>query len=251
MDATLHDMVDFFRSLADPTRYAVLMRLARSDERPTELSNAIKQPLETVAAALADLESAGLVTARPSDVGGERYYHLDLERLQQRYATAGRMIHPALAPAPAEAEEETAPRAKPRVLFLCTHNSARSQMAEGLLRTFSHGTIEAFSAGSQPGKVHPMAIETMASMNIDISGQQSKHYDIFLGQPFDYVITVCDRAREVCPVFPGLKEAIHWSIPDPSAIEDEAEQRRAFHQTATQLSNRIRYLQILLERERR
>lgn len=96
-----------------------------------------------------------------------------------------------------------------------------------------------------------MAIETMASMNIDISGQQSKHYDIFLGQPFDYVITVCDRAREVCPVFPGLKEAIHWSIPDPSAIEDEAEQRRAFHQTATQLSNRIRYLQILLERERR
>lgn len=100
MDATLHDMVDFFRSLADPTRYAVLMRLARSDERPTELSNAIKQPLETVAAALADLESAGLVTARPSDVGGERYYHLDLERLQQRYATAGRMIHPALAPRP-------------------------------------------------------------------------------------------------------------------------------------------------------
>lgn len=251
MDATLHDVVSFFRLLADPTRCAILMRLARSDERPTELSATIKQPLETVAAALADLESAGLITSRLSDVGGERYYHLNLEQFQQRYVRAGGMIHPALAQVIAEAEEEAAPRAKPRVLFLCTHNSARSQMAEGLLRAYSHGTIEAFSAGSEPGRVHPLAIETMDSMRIDIRNQRSKHYEEFIGQHFDYIITVCDRAREACPVFPGLKESIHWSIPDPAAIENEAERRRAFQHTATQLANRIRYLQILIEREQR
>lgn len=251
MDAALHDVVDFFRLLADPARCAILMRLARSDERPTELSNAIKQPPETVAAALVDLESAGLVFSRLSDVGGERYYQLNLEQFQQRYVRAGGMIHPALAQAVAEAEEEAAPRAKPRILFLCTHNSARSQMAEGLMRAYSHGAIEAFSAGSQPGQVHPLAIETMESMRIDIHEQRSKHYEEFIGQHFDYVITVCDRAREACPVFPGLKESIHWSIPDPAAIENEAEQRRAFHHTAIQLANRIRYLQILIEREQR
>ncbi|MCS7289471.1 MAG: ArsR family transcriptional regulator [Roseiflexus sp.] len=252
MDATLHDVVEFFRLLADPTRCAILMRLARSDERLAELSDSLKQPPETVAAALADLESAGLVTSRLSDVGdGQRYYQLNLEQLQQRYARAGRMIHPALAQAVAEAEEKTAPRVKPRVLFLCTHNSARSQMAEGLLRAFSHGSIEVFSAGSQPSEVHPLAIETMDSMRIDIRGQRSKHYEEFIGQHFDYIITVCDRARETCPVFPGLKESIHWSIPDPAAVEDEAERRRAFHQAATQLANRIRYLQILIERGQR
>lgn len=252
MDATLHDAVAFFRLLADPVRCAILMRLARSDERVSELSNIIRQPRETVAAALADLESAGLVTSRISDAGaGERYYQLNLDQLQQRYASAGMMIHPTLGQGIAAAEEETAPRAKPRILFLCTHNSARSQMAEGLLREFSHGSIDVFSAGSQPDEVHPLAIETMDSMRIDIRGQRSKHYEEFLDQSFDYVITVCDRARETCPVFPGLKESIHWSIPDPAAVEDEAERRRAFHQTATQLANRIRYLQILIERERR
>lgn len=251
MDATLHDVVSFFRLLADPTRCAILMRLARSDERPSELSATIKQPPETVAAALANLESAGLVTSRMSDVGGERYYHLDLEQFQQRYVRAGGMIHPALAQAVVEAEEGAEPRAKPRVLFLCTHNSARSQMAEGLMRSLSHGTIEVYSAGSQPSEVHPLAIETMDSMRIDIRGQRSKHYEEFIGQHFDYIITVCDRAREACPVFPGLKESIHWSIPDPAAIENEAERRRAFHNAASQLANRIRYLQILIEREQR
>lgn len=252
MDATLHDTVSFFRLLADPTRCAILMRLARSDERLAELSDTVSQPIETVAAALADLESAELVTSRLSDVGsGERYYQLNLERLQQRYAMAGRAIHPALAHVVAEAEEDAAPRVKPRVLFLCTHNSARSQMAEGLLRSLSHGEIEAFSAGSQPGQVNPLAIETMALMRIDIRGQRSKHYEEFIGQHFDYVITVCDRAREACPVFPGLMDSIHWSVPDPAAVEDEAERRRAFQHAATHLANRIRYLQIVIERERR
>jgi protein-tyrosine-phosphatase/DNA-binding transcriptional ArsR family regulator len=252
MDATLNDAAAFFRMLGDATRLAVVARLARSDERLIGLSTAIKQPPETVAAALADLQSAGLVASRASDVHpGEMYYYLDLEQMQKRYLTAGRLIHPALAQAITGVEEEMVQRAKPRVLFLCTHNSARSQMAEGLLRTSSHGTIEAFSAGSQPEEVHPLAIETMDGMNVDIRNQRSKHFDEFLGQHFDVVITVCDRARETCPVFPEAKETIHWSIPDPAAVEDEAEKRRAFHQAATILATRIRYLQILLEREQR
>ena len=252
MDATLNDAAAFFRVLGDATRLAVVARLARSDERLIGLSTAIKQPPETVAAALADLQTAGLVASRASDVHpGEMYYHLDLEQMQKRYLTAGRLIHPALAQAITGEEEETVQRAKPRVLFLCTHNSARSQMAEGILRTFSRGEIEAFSAGSQPGSVHPLAIETMDGMNVDIRNQRSKHYNELIGQPFDYVITVCDRAREACPVFPEAKDTIHWSIPDPAAVEDEAEKRRAFHQAATILATRIRYLQILIEREQR
>lgn len=252
MDATMHDSVTFFRLLADPANHAILARLARSDERPTKLSDITQLTPETVATALANLEAAGLVTSRQSDVGdGERYYHLDLGKLQQRYAMAGRAIHPALVPSDAEIAEESAPQTKPRILFLCTHNSARSQMAEGLMRALSHGSIEVFSAGSEPGQIHPLAIETMASMRVDIRGQRSKHYREFLGQHFDYVITVCDRAREACPVFPGLQESFHWSIPDPAAVEDESERHRAFHQAATQLANRIRYLQILIERDRR
>lgn len=252
MDASLNDAAAFFRILGDATRLAVIARLARSDERVIGLSTAIKQPPETVAAALADLQTAGLVAARASDVHpGEIYYHLDLEQMQKQYLAAGRLIHPALAPATTDVQEEPVQRAKPRVLFLCTHNSARSQMAEGLLRAFSHGAIEAFSAGSHPGEVHPLAIETMDKMNVDIRNQRSKHFDEFLGQHFDVVITVCDRAREVCPVFPEAKEMIHWSIPDPAAFEDETERRRAFHQAATILATRIRYLQILLERAQR
>ncbi|MGQ9549205.1 MAG: arsenate reductase/protein-tyrosine-phosphatase family protein [Roseiflexus sp.] len=252
MDATVNDVASFFRVLGDATRLAVITQLARSDERAIRLSIAIKQPPETVAAALADLQSTGLVSSRASDAHpNEMYYSLDLEQMQKRFLAAGRLIHPLLVQAITDVEEETVRSAKPRVLFLCTHNSARSQMAEGLLRSFSHGAIEVFSAGSEPGSIHPLAIETMDTMQVDIRNQRSKHFDEFLDQHFDVVITVCDRAREVCPVFPEAKEIIHWSIPDPAAVEGETEQRRAFHQAATTLATRIRYLQILLEREQR
>lgn len=105
---------------------------------------------------------------------------------------------------------------KRRVLFVCTHNSARSQMAEGWLRHIAGERFEAHSAGSEATFVRPNAIQAMAEAGVDISGQRSKHLDRYRGQAFDAVITVCDEAAETCPVFPGGGKRLHWSLPDPS-----------------------------------
>jgi arsenate reductase (thioredoxin) len=105
---------------------------------------------------------------------------------------------------------------KQRVLFLCSHNSARSQMAEGLLRHLAGDRFEAYSAGTEATHVRPLAIRVMAELGIDIAHQESKTLDRYFGEPFDVLITVCDQANESCPVFPGAKERRHWSLPDPS-----------------------------------
>jgi arsenate reductase (thioredoxin) len=121
---------------------------------------------------------------------------------------------------------------KKRVLFLCTHNSARSQMAEGLLRALGGEAFEAFSAGTEATHVRPLAIRAMAELGIDISRQQSKTLDEYLDQPFDAVITVCDQANEACPVFFGARERVHWSFPDPSKARGTEEQRLAAYRLA-------------------
>lgn len=112
-----------------------------------------------------------------------------------------------------------------RALFLCTHNSARSQMAEGLLRHLAGERFEAASAGTEATSVRPEAVSVMAEAGIDISGQESKTLDRYLGEPFGYVITVCDAANEACPFFPGAPERLHWSLPDPSAVAGTEEER--------------------------
>jgi len=117
--------------------------------------------------------------------------------------------------------------AKKKVLILCTGNSARSQMAEGLLRHDAGERFEAKSAGVAPTKVRPEAIEVMREIGIDISGQRSKSVDEFTAEEFDYVITVCDNANEQCPVFPGKAERIHWSFEDPAAVTGDAETKLA------------------------
>ena len=128
-----------------------------------------------------------------------------------------------------------------RVLILCTGNSARSQMAEGLLRKLGQGQIEVNSAGTKPSVVNPLAIRAMAERSIDISGQRSKHLDEFRAQPFDTVITVCDDAAEACPVFPGRAERIHWSIPDPAVVQGSAdEQLAAFREARDQIDAHLR-----------
>ncbi len=104
---------------------------------------------------------------------------------------------------------------KKRILILCTQNSARSQMAEGILRHYGGDCFEVLSAGTNPSRVHPLAIQVMKEIGIDISGQRSKSIDEFKGQEFDVVITVCDTAKEACPIFPGSKKQLHWSFPDP------------------------------------
>ena len=128
-----------------------------------------------------------------------------------------------------------------RVLVLCTGNSCRSQMAEGWFRHIGGDRIEVYSAGSRPaGRVDPRAIRVMAEAGVDIAGQRSKSMSEFLGQPFDSVITVCDAAAEVCPVFPGPAHRIHWSLPDPArASGGEGEQLAAFRQVRDSLRSYI------------
>lgn len=130
---------------------------------------------------------------------------------------------------------------KKRVLFLCTHNSARSQMAEGLLR---HGgeRYEVFSAGTEETQVRPLAIEAMKEIGIDISDQFSKTLDQFVDQRFDYVITVCDSANESCPVFPNAERRLHWSFEDPSAAKGSDEERlKVFRRVRDEIRERIRH----------
>ena|SRR6185436_13993532 len=167
--------------------------------------------------------------------------------------TTAESLHPGIPDRPHAADDtEDGRRRRVRVLFLCTHNSARSQMAEGILRHLGGGQIEVHSAGTVTTRVHPLAIAAMAEKGIDISGQRSKHLDEFAGQEFDYVVTVCDNAREACPIFPGAPELIHWSIADPSAVEGDEETRsRAFRVASDELMTRIRYILVLIERKRR
>jgi arsenate reductase len=127
------------------------------------------------------------------------------------------------------------------VLVLCTGNSARSQMAEGLLRSLGRDCFEVRSAGTQPSIVRPEAIAVMLELGIDISSHRSKHVREFDGQHFDYVITVCDRANESCPIFPGDTERTHWSVPDPAAVEgSETERLAAFRRVRDALAEMFR-----------
>jgi arsenate reductase len=127
-----------------------------------------------------------------------------------------------------------------RVLILCTGNSARSQMAEGLLRHHGADRFSVESAGTQPSRVRAEAISVMQELGIDISGQRSKSVDEFLGDAFDYVITVCDNAKQYCPVFPGGARYIHWSIDDPAAVQGSDEERNAaFRRARDELAARI------------
>ena len=128
-----------------------------------------------------------------------------------------------------------------RVLFLCTHNSARSQMAEGLLRHLGRGGFEAFSAGTEATAVRPLAIRAMRELGIDISKQESKTLDRYLTDRFDYVITVCDDANESCPVFANAVSRLHWSLPDPlKATGTEEERLAAYRMVRDALGARIR-----------
>ncbi|HET9324482.1 MAG TPA: hypothetical protein VFO03_11450, partial [Gaiellaceae bacterium] len=132
---------------------------------------------------------------------------------------------------------------RPRVLFLCTGNSARSQIAEGLLQDLSGGAVEALSAGSRPKPLHPNAVQVLRARGIDISRRRSKHLDGFRRRRFDYVISLCDRVREVCPEFPGEPQTMHWSIPDPAAEPgSDTDTYPAFERTAAELETRIRFL---------
>ena len=241
--------------LAHDVRWKILSLLACSDYCVQELVRFLEQPQNLVSYHLRRLHNHEIVTEHRSTADGrDIYYSLNLEKLQALYFTSAGALHPALSNAQISSEEQMSISSqKPkRILFLCTGNSARSQMAEGLLRHLSKGQVEAFSAGSNPRSLHPSAMRVMAAMDIDISQQRAKHFDEFRGQSFDHVITVCDRVKEICPTFPGNPEPehIHWSFPDPSLLAGSEEEKYAlFEQIAVQLRTRIRYLLIMLEHE--
>ena len=131
--------------------------------------------------------------------------------------------------------------AKKRVLVLCTGNSARSQMGEGLFRSEGGEAFEVFSAGTKPGSVRPEAVAVMKEIGIDISGHRSKSVAEFAGHPFDYVVTVCDHARDTCPVFPAGSERIHWSFDDPAAVEgSDANRLEAFRRTRNLIHEKVK-----------
>lgn len=152
----------------------------------------------------------------------------------------------------ADAQEHVMPDRPIRVLFVCTGNSARSQLAEALLRAHGGTDFEVYSAGTEPKAVNPHTVRVLAEAGIDWSSARAKSVTEFLGQPFDYVITVCDRARQVCPVFPGEHNSLHWGLEDPAAVEGSDEQQlRAFRQTQQELLARLRPFIELARRARR
>jgi thioredoxin type arsenate reductase len=252
--ATSADSPAFLKLIGHELRWRLLSTLAHSDRRVQELVEEVGEPTNLVSYHLRQLRGQALVSERRSAADGrDVYYSLDLERLRGLFFAAGETLHPGLAEERAGARPEATKSTgrRPRVLFLCTHNSARSQMAEGILRHLTAGRVEVRSAGTVATRVHPLAIQAMGEQGIDIGAQRSKPIDELAGQTFDFVVTVCDNARESCPIFAGAPERIHWSIADPSAVEGDKRARlRAFRIARDELTARIRYLVSLLERAR-
>jgi protein-tyrosine-phosphatase/DNA-binding transcriptional ArsR family regulator len=238
----------FIRLAAHPLRWRLLTALAASDHRVRELVALIGQPQNLVSYHLRLLRAGGLVTAgRSSFDGRDSYYHLDLDRCAQALAAAGVALHPALCLGPVPPAPVSGQKGSPRtaVLFMCTGNSARSPIAEALLRHHTGGHVEVTSAGSHPRpRIHPGAVQVLREdYGIDVPAQRPRHLDIVAGRRFDHVISLCDKVREVCPDFPGDTRRIHWSIPDPSTAGDADETGRpAFRRTAAEINTRIRYL---------
>jgi protein-tyrosine-phosphatase len=236
-----------------PVRWRLLRELAQSDRTVRELTGLLDEQQSLVSYHLGKLRSGEVVRVRRSAADGrDSYYALDLARCDELLRDAGGSLHPGLRfVAPATPPERVGGRDtpdRPRVLFLCTGNSARSQIAEALTDHLSHGAVEAKSAGSRPKPLHPNAVRVMKRRGIDISGNRTKHLDEFVTEPFDAVITLCDRVREVCPEFPAAGERVHWSIADPAAEGSDARSALpAFERVADELETRVQYLIRLLE----
>lgn len=250
---TTHPLPTVLKLLADDLRWRLVQSLALSDRKVQELSEIVNRPMNLVSYHLKQLRQGNLVREHRSVADArDVYYSLDLAALKTFLYESRVAIHPALTDEPLEAAEINVNAVPPtRVLFLCTHNSARSQMAEAILRSLGKGRVEVHSAGTEPSVVNPYAVTAMAERGIDISGARSKHLNEYVEQEWDYVITTCDSAKESCPVFPGVPMQLHWSLPDPSAVKgSDSEKLQAFQSTAEALTIRINHLLMLINRER-
>jgi protein-tyrosine-phosphatase len=203
------------------------------------LCSLIAEPQSLVSYHLARLRDERVVFGRRSTADGrDTYYVLDLDRCRELLAGAGVALHPGLRLERTAQHRFRAGGHPVRVLFLCSGNSARSQIAEALTQHLSDGAVNAVSAGSAPKPLHPNAVRVLAERGIDIAGSDSKHLDEFAGSRFDYVVSLCDRVREICPEFPDHPDLIHWSVPDPSREGSH----RAFQRTLAEIETRVGYL---------
>jgi protein-tyrosine-phosphatase/DNA-binding transcriptional ArsR family regulator len=238
---------EFLRLAGHPLRWRLLSELARSDRQVNELTALLKQPQNLISYHLGRLRAGELVSTRRSSADRrDTYYTIHLARCGELLAAVGGALHPGLALTPPPTPHHDGRRSGrrgARVLFLCTGNSARSQMAEALLPHLSDNGVAAFSAGSHPKRLHPDAVRAMREYGIDISDRHAKHLAQFAGQRFTFVITLCDRVREVCPEFPGHPDLIHWSVADPATAGDAGQDGYpAFQAAAADLAARIRFL---------
>ena len=232
----------FLRLAGDPLRWRLLSELARSDRRVGELTVLVGHPQNAVSYHLGRLRAGGLVSMRRSSADArDSYYRIELARCSALLAATGAALHPGLH-VPTIPVPHARRSARARVLFLCTGNSSRSPIAEALLTQAAQGRVHAASAGSHPKPVNPDAVRVMRTYGIDLTGRRSKHLDEFTGRRFDYVITLCDKVREICPGFPGGPQAIHWSIPDPAAAGSGRSRYPAFRAVAADLHARIGFL---------
>jgi protein-tyrosine-phosphatase/DNA-binding transcriptional ArsR family regulator len=231
----------FLELVADPQRWQLLAALVESDRRVGELTALTGKPQSLVSYHLAQLRAGGLVSGRRSSADGrDTYYRVELGRCGELFSAASAALHPGL-----RLDRRSSPRSRPRrptprVLFLCTGNSARSQMAEALVDHQSDGGIAARSAGSHPKPLHANAVRAMRERGIDIAGWQSKPLSRFARARFDRVITLCDKVKEICPDFPGQPRAAHWSMADPAARGgDDDATYPAFAAAADEIEERV------------
>lgn len=227
----------FLKLIAHEVRWEILVALATSDLRVQEITTQLGQPQNLVSYHLHKLKEAALILENHSQADARSiFYRLNYKQIQGALRSAGAALFPLAL------TQSTQSHGPVRVLFVCTHNSARSQIAEGLLRQMGADRVKVYSAGSEPKPVHELAVRVMEEKNIDIRSQQSKGLEAVTGEQFDYVITVCDRARENCPVFPGGPTRIHWSIPDPVSTEGSEDERlMRFRAVTDQMMERILY----------
>lgn len=241
---------EFLQLAGHPLRWRLLSELARSDRVVRELMELVNEPQNLVSYHLGKLRDARVVSARRSAADRrDTYYGLDLTRFGALLAGVGGALHPGLRLSPPDSSG--VPTGPVRVLFLCTGNSARSPMAEALISALSGGAVEACSAGSHPRPIHPNAVRVMRDeYGLDLGTYAPKRLDAFAEHDFDWVVSLCDRVREVCPEFPGEPEAIHWSIANPATGEADDVTYPLFRQTAAELATRIAFLlAVLADRE--
>lgn len=232
-----------FRLAAHTVRWRLLRQLARSDLRVSELCDLVEERQSLVSYHLRSLRDSGLVFSRRSTGDGRDIYHaLDLARCRELLLESGSTLHPGVVSGFTPATPPARESVSACVLFACTGNSVRSPVAEALAVQLSAGAVEAVSAGSAPRPLDPVVARVMRSRGIDLSGRRPRHLSEFTHRPFDYVVTVCDRVREVCPEFPGKPEKIHWSVPPPHDARDERRAVESIERTVAELRQRVDFL---------